>query len=69
LNRAPEEQNSDDNDPSILPTVTIDSGDGLAKLQEIMLEQVFRTSSKRVLFNVPLKFGGKDGDIMISVNG
>lgn len=39
------------------------------KLRELLQEQVFRTSSKRVLFNVPLRFGGKDGDIMISVNG
>lgn len=64
-----EEAETADKDPSTLSIAKVESNDGLMKLKELMKEQVRRTSSKRVLFSVPLKFGGKDGDITISVNG
>jgi hypothetical protein len=69
LNRSSQDSSQLDVDPSNLPAVKVDSIDGLSKLKDLMQEQVYRTSSKRVLFNAPLRFGGKDGDIVISVNG
>ncbi|WWC64593.1 uncharacterized protein I303_107204 [Kwoniella dejecticola CBS 10117] len=43
--------------------------DGLAELAEVMNDLVIRHAPKRVQFSIPLKFGGKDGDIEIGVSG
>ncbi|KAK8853185.1 hypothetical protein IAR55_003887 [Kwoniella newhampshirensis] len=43
--------------------------DGLAELADVMGELVIRQAPKRVQFSIPLKFGGKDGDIEIGVSG
>lgn len=61
----------DDADARIASSAST-AGDGLAKLRELMEEQVTRTSTKRVLFSVPLVMGGSrdgKGQIMISVHG
>jgi ATP-dependent DNA helicase 2 subunit 1 len=43
--------------------------DGLAQLSEIMNDLVVRNAPKRTQFRIPLKFGGRDGDIEIGVSG
>jgi ATP-dependent DNA helicase 2 subunit 1 len=43
--------------------------EGLQKLQEIMNDLVIKQAPKRVQFSIPLKIGGKNGDIEIGVSG
>ncbi|WVR00189.1 hypothetical protein IAU59_007331 [Kwoniella sp. CBS 9459] len=43
--------------------------DGLAELSEVMNDLVIRHAPKRVQFSIPLKVGGKSGDIEIGVSG
>lgn len=43
--------------------------EGLQKLQEIMNDLVIKQAPKRVQFSIPLKLGGKDGDIEIGASG
>ncbi|WWD19602.1 hypothetical protein CI109_104064 [Kwoniella shandongensis] len=43
--------------------------DGLEELAEVMNDLVIRHAPKRVQFSIPLRFGGKDGDIEIGVSG
>ncbi|WRT70242.1 uncharacterized protein IL334_007237 [Kwoniella shivajii] len=43
--------------------------DGLAELAEVMNDLVIRHAPKRVQFSIPLKFGGKNGDIEIGISG
>ena len=43
--------------------------EGLQKLAEILNDLVIRQAPKRKQFSIPLKFGGKDGDIEIGVSG
>jgi ATP-dependent DNA helicase 2 subunit 1 len=43
--------------------------EGLQKLQEIMNDLVIKQAPKRVQFSIPLKIGGKDGDIEIGISG
>jgi len=43
--------------------------EGLQKLQEIMNDLVIKQAPKRVQFSIPLKIGGKDGDIKIGISG
>ncbi|WVQ74248.1 hypothetical protein IAR50_003845 [Cryptococcus sp. DSM 104548] len=43
--------------------------DGLDKLEEVMNNLVIKYAPKRAQFHVPLKFGGKDGDIVIGITG
>ncbi|WVW86165.1 hypothetical protein I302_108206 [Kwoniella bestiolae CBS 10118] len=43
--------------------------DGLAELAEVMNDLVIRHAPKRVQFSIPLKFGGKDGEIEIGISG
>ncbi|ODN73262.1 hypothetical protein L202_07815 [Cryptococcus amylolentus CBS 6039] len=43
--------------------------DGLAKLEEVMNNLVIKYAPKRAQFHVPLKFGGRDGDIVIGITG
>ncbi|WVR07687.1 hypothetical protein IAU60_004729 [Kwoniella sp. DSM 27419] len=43
--------------------------DGLAELADVMNDLVIRHAPKRVQFSIPLKFGGKDGDIEIGISG
>ncbi|RXK40524.1 hypothetical protein M231_02176 [Tremella mesenterica] len=43
--------------------------DGLAQLADVMNDLVIRHAPKRKQFSIPLKFGGKDGEIEIGVSG
>ncbi|GFZ48712.1 ATP-dependent DNA helicase II subunit 1 [Saitozyma sp. JCM 24511] len=43
--------------------------DGLGQLKDIMTDLVVRNAPKRTQFSIPLKFGGKDGDIEIGISG
>ncbi|RSH91860.1 ATP-dependent DNA helicase II subunit 1 [Saitozyma podzolica] len=43
--------------------------DGLGQLKDIMNDLVVRNAPKRTQFSIPLKFGGKDGDIEIGISG
>lgn len=43
--------------------------DGLSALAEVMNDLVIRHAPKRVQFNIPLRLGGKDGEIEIGVSG
>ncbi|WVQ67007.1 uncharacterized protein L199_005199 [Kwoniella botswanensis] len=43
--------------------------DGLAELAEVMNDLVIRHAPKRVQFSIPLKFGGKEGEIEIGISG
>ncbi|KAL7418434.1 ATP-dependent DNA helicase II subunit 1 [Cryptotrichosporon argae] len=43
--------------------------EGLSELADIMNEVVIRQAPKRTQFSIPLRFGGKDGDIEIGVSG
>ncbi|OCF44617.1 hypothetical protein I317_01504 [Kwoniella heveanensis CBS 569] len=43
--------------------------DGLAELSEVMNDLVIRHAPKRVQFSIPLRFGGKAGDIEIGISG
>lgn len=42
---------------------------GLEKLEDIMQDLVIKQAPKRVQFSIPLKLGGKEGDIEIGVSG
>ena len=46
-----------------------DAEDGLAELANIMDDLVIRHAPKRTQFSIPLRMGGKDGDIVIGVSG
>jgi ATP-dependent DNA helicase 2 subunit 1 len=41
----------------------------LGQLKDIMNDLVVRNAPKRTQFSIPLKFGGKDGDIEIGISG
>ncbi|WWC91681.1 uncharacterized protein L201_006627 [Kwoniella dendrophila CBS 6074] len=56
----------DDNAPE---TDEVPDVDGLAELADVMNDLVIRHAPKRVQFSIPLKFGGKNGDIEIGVSG
>ena len=43
--------------------------EGLEELSELMLDLVIRQAPKRRQFSIPLKFGGREGDIEIGVAG
>jgi len=43
--------------------------EGMEMLESMLEDMVIRTAPKRRLFTVPLKFGGRDGDIEIGVSG
>jgi ATP-dependent DNA helicase 2 subunit 1 len=43
--------------------------EGLDKLADLLTDLAIRNAPKRVQFSIPLKFGGKDGDIEIGVSG
>lgn len=45
------------------------AADGLTELADIIGELVIRQAPKRKQFSIPLKFGGRDGDIEIGVSG
>ncbi|ORY33453.1 SPOC like C-terminal domain-containing protein [Naematelia encephala] len=60
LNREPEEDAPSQEEPEV---------EGLAKLSEAMNELVIRHAPKRVQFTIPLKLGGKNGEIEIGVSG
>ncbi|WVO14247.1 hypothetical protein L204_101879 [Cryptococcus depauperatus] len=58
LNRAPEEYKSENPD-----------ADGLSKLADALNDLVIKNAPKKRQFDVPLKFGGQDGVIVIGVSG
>jgi len=43
--------------------------EGMAALADVMNDLVIRHAPKRVQFSIPLRFGGKDGEIEIGVSG
>lgn len=43
--------------------------DGLEALAAIMDDLIIRQAPKRKQFSIPLKLGGRDGDIEIGVSG
>jgi ATP-dependent DNA helicase 2 subunit 1 len=43
--------------------------DGLDALADIMDDLIIRQAPKRKIFSIPLKMGGKDGEIEIGVSG
>lgn len=45
------------------------ASEGMANLRELMTDAINKAGSKKVFFSVPLKIGGKDGDITIGVHG
>ncbi|TXT12925.1 hypothetical protein VHUM_01326 [Vanrija humicola] len=45
------------------------AADGLEMLSDMMCDLVIRQAPKRKQFSIPLKFGGRDGDIVIGVSG
>lgn len=63
----------DDDEPHDLEvrekTRAATSSDGFQKLIDLMDERAQRSGQRRVVFRIPLKFGGKDGDIEIGVQG
>lgn len=59
--------NRDDNEDD--PAGQDPDEEGLRKLQEIMNDLVIKQAPKRVQFSIPLKLGGRDGDIEIGVSG
>ena len=59
--------NRDENDGK--PTDDVDADDGLDELAGIMDDLVIRSAPKRTQFSIPLRMGGKDGDIVIGVSG
>jgi ATP-dependent DNA helicase 2 subunit 1 len=50
-------------------TKTSKSSSGFDKLLEIMDAPAVKGATKRVAFSLPLKIGGKNGDISIGVHG
>lgn len=50
-------------------TKTATSADGFDRLKDLMDIQAQRGGLRRVVFRIPLKLGGKDGDIEIGVQG
>ncbi|KAJ9102284.1 hypothetical protein QFC19_004832 [Naganishia cerealis] len=42
---------------------------GMEQLRALMEDAIYKSGSKKVFFSVPLKIGGKDGDITIGVHG
>ncbi|KAK6909437.1 hypothetical protein I203_103455 [Kwoniella mangroviensis CBS 8507] len=61
LQREPDENAPEEDAPP--------DADGLAELAEVMNDLVIRHAPKRVQFSIPLKFGGKDGEIEIGISG
>lgn len=45
------------------------ASEGMENLRELMADAIYKAGSKKVFFSVPLKIGGKDGDITIGVHG
>ncbi|WOO82294.1 ATP-dependent DNA helicase II subunit 1 [Vanrija pseudolonga] len=45
------------------------AADGLEMLSDMMCDLVIRQAPKRKQFSIPLKFGGREGDIVIGVSG
>ncbi|KAL1412750.1 ATP-dependent DNA helicase II subunit 1 [Vanrija albida] len=45
------------------------AADGLEMLSDMMCDLIVRQAPKRKQFSIPLKFGGRDGDIVIGVSG
>ena len=43
--------------------------EGLDKLADLLTDLAIRNAPKRVQFSIPLRLGGKDGDIEIGVSG
>lgn len=43
--------------------------EGLDKLADLLTDLAIRNAPKRMQFSIPLRFGGKDGDIEIGVAG
>jgi len=43
--------------------------EGLDKLADLLTDLAIRNAPKRVQFSIPLRFGGKDGEIEIGVSG
>lgn len=60
------EREPDDNAPEEDEAPDVD---GLAELADVMNDLVIRHAPKRVQFSVPLRFGGRDGDIEIGISG
>jgi hypothetical protein len=58
LNREPDDETLAETEP-----------EGLAALADTMNDLVIKHAPKRVQFSIPLRFGGKDGDIEIGVSG
>lgn len=67
------EPDDDDDDEAVgekaRDRVALAQQDGMVKLEELMETQVYRTGMKRTLFRAPLKFGGKEGEITIGIQG
>ncbi|WWD03626.1 hypothetical protein V865_001681 [Kwoniella europaea PYCC6329] len=61
LQREPDENAPEEDAPP--------DADGLAELAEVMNDLVIRHAPKRVQFSIPLKFGGRDGEIEIGISG
>jgi hypothetical protein len=66
-----QEDEDDDLEDNEVREKTRSSGaaNGFDKLLEIFGSPAFRGASKRVAFSLPLKIGGKNGDITIGVHG
>ncbi|KAJ9122348.1 hypothetical protein QFC22_001769 [Naganishia vaughanmartiniae] len=45
------------------------ASEGMENLRELMADAIYKAGSKKLFFSVPLKIGGKDGDITIGVHG
>lgn len=51
------------------PEDTEPEPEGLDKLADLLKDLAIKNAPKRVQFSIPLKFGGRDGDIEIGVAG
>ena len=60
LGREADEDKPEDADPE---------PEGLDKLADLLTDLAIRNAPKRIQFSIPMRFGGKDGDIEIGVSG
>lgn len=69
--RNKEEENDEDLEDTEIheKTRTTETSNGFDKLLELLNQPAVKLGTKRVAFSVPLKIGGKNGDITIGVHG